>query len=220
MTATLRAWLTLEMMALYVAAPLGVYVLVHFYHTPLLMVFVPVALIYIAILTADGAFIWRKVLTTGVTLAQAFAIIGIFLLAGSAITWFAMETVPARFLRFPRLVPELWLLIMIFYPLISVTTQEIMFRVFFFHRYRGLFGDRAWPLILLNAVLFSFAHIIFQNWISIWMSFIGGLLFAWRYSRTGSFWAIAFEHAIYGDLIFTVGLGRYFYTGISNLNLG
>jgi len=52
------------------------------------------------------------------------------------------------------------------------------------------------------------------------MSFIGGLLFAWRYSRTGSFWAIAFEPAIYGDLIFTVGLGGYFYTGVSNLNLG
>ena len=42
------------------------------------------------------------------------------------------------------------------------------------------------------------------------------LLFAWRYQSSRSYWALVLEHALYGNLIFTVGLGRYFYTGVSN----
>jgi membrane protease YdiL (CAAX protease family) len=49
------------------------------------------------------------------------------------------------------------------------------------------------------------------------LSFFGGLIFAWRYLRTNSFWAVALEHALYGNLIFTIGLGVYFFTGISSL---
>ena len=42
---------------------------------------------------------------------------------------------------------------------------------------------------------------------------IGGWLFADTYSRTRSLWLASAEHALYGCLVFTVGLGRYFYGG-------
>ncbi len=71
--------------------------------------------------------------------------------------------------------------------------------------------------ILVNGVLFAFGHIMFQNWVAIISCLVGGLLFAWRYLRTGSLWAVMFEHMLYGNLIFTVGLGRYFFTGVSNI---
>ncbi|MEE9590187.1 MAG: CPBP family intramembrane glutamic endopeptidase [Hyphomicrobiaceae bacterium] len=215
---TRRLWLMAEMALLYLVAPMGVYVLVYGYGTPLFMVLLPVFVIFATILTIDGDFIWRKLLTTGIKWAELAQIIALFLVAGAAIAWFAWKTVPGLFLLFPRRLPELWLIVMVLYPLISVTTQEIMFRVFFFHRYGGLFGHQAVLLIWVNAALFTFAHIIFQNWISIWISLLGGLLFAWRYHRTRSFWAVTFEHALYGNLIFTVGLGRYFFTGMSNFN--
>jgi membrane protease YdiL (CAAX protease family) len=91
-----------------------------------------------------------------------------------------------------------------------------MFRLFFFGRYRSLFLGNPHAAILLNAVLFAFVHIIFQNVISVVISLLGGLLFAWRFEKTRSFWAVWLEHSLYGNLLFTLGLGRYFYTGVSS----
>ena len=42
---------------------------------------------------------------------------------------------------------------------------------------------------------------------------IGGWFFATTYARTRSLWLASFEHALYGQLVFTVGLGQYFYGG-------
>jgi membrane protease YdiL (CAAX protease family) len=88
--------------------------------------------------------------------------------------------------------------------------------VFFFHRYGPLFAHARQALIVLNAVYFAFGHIIFMSMPSVVLSFFGGLLFAWRYDRTRSYWAVVLEHSLYGNLIFTVGLGRHFYTGVAN----
>jgi hypothetical protein len=45
------------------------------------------------------------------------------------------------------------------------------------------------------------------------LSFLGGLLFAKTYRDTGSLRAVFVEHYIYGAVIFTVGLGEFFYNG-------
>ncbi len=44
----------------------------------------------------------------------------------------------------------------------------------------------------------------------------GGMQFARRSYKTKSFWAVWFEHTLWGWLIFTVGLGDYFFTGVRN----
>jgi hypothetical protein len=38
-----------------------------------------------------------------------------------------------------------------------------------------------------------------------------GRLFAWRYQSTGSAALTAIEHALYGNLAFTIGFSRYLY---------
>ena len=43
------------------------------------------------------------------------------------------------------------------------------------------------------------------------------LLFAMRYAATRSYWAVVLEHTLWGWLVFTTGLGRYVFTGVSNI---
>jgi uncharacterized protein len=114
--------------------------------------------------------------------------------------------------------PGRWLKIMTLYPFTSVLAQEFVYRVFFFHRYGPLFSNR-WLLIAANALAFGFAHILFRNWIAVAGTLAGGVLFAWRYERTRSFWAVWTEHTLWGWLVFTVGLGIYFFTGVNNPTL-
>lgn len=213
-----RAWLLVEMLAFFVATPIAVYSLLYEFRIPLFKLLPPVFLFFILFLTFDRSFSWRRTLGNGIRLIDLASILTIFAIAGPAIALFAYNDIPQRFLAFPRYAYDLWVTVMILYPVISVTTQEVMYRVFFFHRYRPLFSGDPQGGIVLNAVLFSFSHIVFQNVTTLVISFLGGLLFAWRYESSRSYWALVLEHALYGNLIFTVGLGRYFYTGVSNFS--
>lgn len=119
---------------------------------------------------------------------------------------------PAHFLDLPRHRPLLWALIMVLYPALSVVPQELIYRRFLFHRYAALLpGTRS--RIAASAAAFGFAHVIFLNPWAVLLAGIGGALFASTYARTGSLRACSIEHALYGCLVFTIGLGRFFYTG-------
>ena len=108
--------------------------------------------------------------------------------------------------------PWLWDVIMVLYPLVSVYPQELLYRAFFFHRYQGLFGS-GWALPIASALAFGFVHIIFGNWLSVVLCMIGGLFFSMTYSQSGSLLLACVDHAIFGNFIFTIGLGRFFYHG-------
>jgi membrane protease YdiL (CAAX protease family) len=101
-------------------------------------------------------------------------------------------------------------LIIILYPILSAFPQEIVYRSFFFKRYGNLFKNKK-VLIFVNAFLFSFAHIIYLNPIVIFFTFIGGLIMAESYSKHNSLIKVSIEHGLYGDIVFTSGLGAYFY---------
>ncbi|MBO1360795.1 CPBP family intramembrane metalloprotease [Acetobacter sacchari] len=119
---------------------------------------------------------------------------------------------PQTLFSLPREKPGFWLVIVVLYPLLSVWPQEMLYRSFLFRRYGGLFGgDRG--TIAASALAFGFAHILFLNWIAIAMTTIGGLLFARDYARHRDLRVACIEHSLYGCLIFTIGLGRFFYTG-------
>ena len=139
-------------------------------------------------------------------------ILRVFVPAGAVMTAIAFLTGPAYFLGFPFAYPRFWLLLMVLYPVIGATLQEIIFRGFFFHRYAGLFPDR-WILLVVNAASFALFHLVYWNPVAVVLSFAGGLLFAWRYLRTGSLLAVAIEHGLWGDLLFTVGIGRFIFSG-------
>jgi membrane protease YdiL (CAAX protease family) len=110
----------------------------------------------------------------------------------------------------PKENPKLWLLIMVFYPLWSAYPQELIYRGWFFHRY-GALVKKEWIFIGLNAALFSFSHIIFENWLAIILTFLGGIMFAYTYKKSNSLIIVFVEHMLYGNWIFTVGIGQYFY---------
>ena len=111
-----------------------------------------------------------------------------------------------------RRAPLLWLLIFFLYPLLSVYPQELLYRAFFFHRYQPLFGS-GWPMILASALAFGFVHIIFRNWLAVGLCTIGGFLFSLTYQLSGSLLLACLDHAIFGDFLFTIGLGEFFYHG-------
>lgn len=117
---------------------------------------------------------------------------------------------PENFLIIPKQLPWLWLAIMIFYPIWSALPQELIFRVFFFHRYHNIITN-ANILVLLNAFLFAFMHIIFNNWVALVGGFIVGVFWAQTYLKTRSLITVSAEHALYGNFIYTIGLGHYFY---------
>ena len=119
---------------------------------------------------------------------------------------------PEMTLWLPRNQPLLWLLILLAYPFVSVLPQEIVYRSLFFTRYGGLFPDRR-TAILANAACFSLAHLFYLNWVAVGLAAVGGLVFAWAYASRGSFGFACLMHALAGQIIFTSGLGVYFYHG-------
>lgn len=108
--------------------------------------------------------------------------------------------------------PVFWVLIMLLYPLLSVYPQELLYRAFFFHRYQPLFGS-GWAMLVASALAFGFVHIILGNWLAVGICVIGGLLFSLTYQHSGSLLLTCLDHALFGNFIFTIGLGRFFYHG-------
>jgi len=219
-----KGWTIGEMLLLFLAGPAILAMLVYERHVPLLIVlpFVFAGLMTLLLRQSDQT--WRADLARLPAWRDVFSILSVFALCGGALTLFTYVRYPQWFLTFPRSNAPFWLLVMAFYPMISVTTQELVYRVFFFHRYAGAMNGASWLAIGVNAALFATMHaIIFASrgssfhWEAVTISFIGGLIFAYRYTRTRSFLAVWLEHALYGDLIFTVGLGRFFFTGVANL---
>lgn len=117
---------------------------------------------------------------------------------------------PDLLFNLPKNEIKLWIMIMIFYPIWSAFPQELIYRCFFFERYADIFPDKR-IMISLNILLFSFLHIIFRNPIAVIGSLIVGTLWAITYQRNQSLLAVSIEHAIIGDLVYTFGLGYYFY---------
>lgn len=137
-----------------------------------------------------------------------------FLLLGTLIAVYILYYEPALFLALLIDKPWFWLEVVLLYPLLSAFAQEILFRTFFFHRYEKLFKGRFFFLIMVNALLFAYMHVVFENWIAVIFTFFGGILFAQTYLKTRSTMLAAIEHALYGNTLFTLGLGNYFYHGV------
>jgi membrane protease YdiL (CAAX protease family) len=108
-----------------------------------------------------------------------------------------------------------WVLLVaicLLYPLFSVYPQEIVLRTWFFHRYKRLIPD--WRLLLtVNALTFAWVHVIFQNWVAVVLCVPAGFLFGWTYLKTKSTLASGFEHALVGNLMWTAGIGWFFFAG-------
>lgn len=156
----------------------------------------------------DRKLLWNGHALPGVALQVLLIFAVTALLIAAAVYFFA----PQMLFNFVKRSPLFWALVMVLYPVLSVYPQGVIYRAFFFERYRTLFPNSV-LLIAASAMAFSFAHIIFRNPIAVLFTLVGGLLFSWRYAETGSLFTSSFEHALYGCWMFTIGLGQYFYKG-------
>ena len=119
---------------------------------------------------------------------------------------------PDQLFYFPREHPLIWVMVMLLYPVFSAFPQEIIYRAFFFHRYGKLFRSTR-LLMAMSAICFAFVHVAYGNVVGPLLTLPAGVLFVTTYSRQRSILLTAVEHGIYGALLFTVGLGKYFFHG-------
>jgi len=164
------------------------------------------------VLARDPAFDWRARLSVRTLRQNLPHILLVFLLPACLLAAAVYRFDRPAFLSFPRTHFWFWLVVMLFYPLVGATLQEVLFRVFWFHRYERLFSDPR-MLLLANAAGFAMFHLFYANPIAPTLSFLGGLLFAHRYRRTRSLLAVSWEHGLWGAFLFTIGLGQYFFSG-------
>lgn len=179
---------------------------------PRLLVLVAVTLACIGLLWRDPTFDRSRLFSLGALRGSLASIALRALGVGGAITALVLWLRPASFLALPGQSPRLWLALLALYPLLSAWPQEVVFRLFFFHRYEPLFGGGTW-LVAANAVAFAFLHLVYPNVVAALCSLPGGLLLALTYRRTRTMGPVWLEHSLYGLLIFTLGLGGYFFDG-------
>jgi len=132
-----------------------------------------------------------------------------FAVIAPALVMLTLLFVPERAFRFPEELTRVWALLMITYPVFSVLPQELIYRAFFFWRYRSLVRRPA-LFAGLNALAFALAHLFMGHWLSVALTAVAGLLFAYTYLRTRTLHLVWLEHALYGNLLFTIGLGSFF----------
>ena len=209
--ARVRRWI--ELVLLYLGVPAAISYLVRVHHFSILLLLQPVLIAILLFLLLDPTFRVKRELGRLPPVREMLAILGLFVVVAAGLAAFMARFEPELFLSLPRRAPPFWAIIMVFYPVVSAFPQELIYRTLFFHRFGVLFGKARIVAALVNGALFGLAHIMFGSWISVVLSGLLGFVIAWRYSHARSFWGAWFEHALYGDLVFTVGLGRYFFTG-------
>ncbi|QOV88901.1 CPBP family intramembrane glutamic endopeptidase [Humisphaera borealis] len=205
-----RAWLLAELFLLFGLIPLALMQKLIPLHP--LAVGGLIAATCLFILVRDPSFDVKQLWNTDDLARRLIAVIPLWLAAVALFVALLAVFSPDRLLSLPLQHPWAWLAIMLGYPLISVYPQEVIYRAFFFHRYKPIAGD-GWGMIVLSAAAFAWMHILFGNWIAVTMCIAGGLIFSYRYWKTRSLLVTSLEHVIYGQLVFTVGLGEFIRSG-------
>lgn len=150
----------------------------------------------------------KKLLFTSVfsSMAKRSSLISLLLVL-VATTAYSYSVDPSLLFQIPLTRPLMWLGICLGYALFSAFPLEFIYRVFFYNRYRALFGTH-FVFVLYNSLLFAVAHLMFHNNLVLVLTFIGGLLFNYSYSKNRSYLLVSIEHAIYGCWLFTIGMGE------------
>ena len=170
-------------------------------------------LVGLALLAVTPGFRWRSLLPSQ-ALGRHWRATAVFLLGASGLIYAVTHTyLPHRLFAMPLYNERLWLMIMALYPIFSALPQELLYRSLFFERYGVLFGGHGRLAILVNGLCFGLAHLFFYNPVAILLSTLGGVAFAYAYVTYRSFPLAFLWHSLAGQLVFTIGLGLFFYHG-------
>jgi len=207
-----RLYLALELALFFVAVPIFLFVYRRLFAEYVIPSIVLVAAGCLIVLLLDPELDRRRLWNAAELWPRFRHTLLFFVPAAAALGVIFAVVEPERLFGLPLRSPTLWLLVMVLYPVVSVYPQELIFRTFIFHRYRFLFPNR-WAMIVASGVIFGLAHLFFGSWIAPVLSAVGGVRFAYTYARTDSTLQASLEHGLWGDFLFTVGLGWYFYSG-------
>jgi membrane protease YdiL (CAAX protease family) len=134
-------------------------------------------------------------------------VVRLFFVCAALITAARVIT-PETFFNFPEITLQ-WAGLLLVYAVFSAIPQEIVYRAFFFHRYRGIFPGRM-SMVLASTVLFSYMHIAYRNWVAVGITLVGGILFSMSYDKTKSLPFASIEHGLYGCACFIIGFRHFF----------
>jgi CAAX protease family protein len=124
---------------------------------------------------------------------------------------------PSALFYVPLNKPKLFITMLFVYTFLSVWPQELIYRTFFFKRYEKLFPGKS-LFVFINAIIFMLAHLFFRNTLVLILTFLGGLVFSISYLKFRSTTLISIEHALYGNWLFTVGMGQMLmFPGMENV---
>ena len=208
MASTIKKKLKIEFLVIYFLIPLMVIFINFFFSEQKIFVFLPLFLVFFLSLyllkkTPGFSFDFLKKKTEW---KFFFLVSLIFIVSGFVYTIILDSNL---LFNFPKNYFFIWVAVILFYPILSVIPQEIIFRVLFFERYSCLFKNQFLYLIL-NSIIFAYIHLVFQNFHAFFITLITSPIFAYAYLNK-SFKTCFLIHTVGGQLVFTYGLGEYFY---------
>lgn len=192
-----------EMCVLFVAVPTTLLLPIH--HGIILFLILAAIGYATRLLIQDPEVTWKSLYQIDVRDFKSFIFLRVilFMIASTFLMWWL---IPEKLFIVVWENPLLWVAMTIIYSLFSVYPQEILYRVFFYRRYRHLVSNQ-WLFLGLNAVIFCYAHVVFFNTLVFALTLGGGILFAYSYQRKGSIMLTTIEHSLYGWWLFTLGIG-------------
>ncbi len=205
-----KPYLIFEFTLLFISIPLIFYF--EWVYLPKIPSLVFLTLFALFVLLRDRTFDRAKFRNVQTERSFFFTILKRFAIVSIVLTIYTYLFFPDLFFVFPKTRPLIWLIVMVFYPLLSALPQELVYRSFLFQRYKILFPNDM-VMIIVSTIAFSFLHIMYDNFHAIILSLLGGLLFTLTYYKSKSLFWVSVEHALYGCFVFTVGLGHFFYEG-------
>jgi membrane protease YdiL (CAAX protease family) len=200
--------LGIEFVLLFFGIPTWIYLDQDFIHPSIIILSV---LVFIFILLRRNSdFKWRELIRWQVSRKVLYANSILILLAALLMLGYVISFERENLFNLPRANIWLYLGLCLFYPVFSAFGQEIIYRTFLSKRYSRIL-PRGWQFVVASALTFSFMHIVYNNSVSLILTFIGGIYFAGNYRITRSVLFTSVLHGIFGIMMFGVGLGQYFW---------
>ena len=210
-----RLWLPVEMALIYLGVPFLVERAVHGFHVPVFIALLPVLAIILVLLLVDPTFSLKRELSRGFSLLTLVSILAVFAhrrrrrrLLGRARPSRLVPRIPAQPPR--HLLDHHAALSADVGAGAGARLPHVLFPSLRCPVRGRVVGRDPAQCVRCSASGTSSSA---PSW-RCCGTFVTGLLFALRYALTRSFWAVYLEHTLWGALVFTVGLGRFFFTGV------
>jgi len=203
-----KVFRAVEFGILFFGIPLFIYLDRNFRYPSILVI--PILVFVFVVLRRTSDFQWRELFHWGVPFRQLVQHGFIFLAASTLFLAYVYFFEQEKLFNLPRANPRIFLAMSLFYPLVSATGQEIIYRTFLHRRYALIFPGQL-AFVLASGITFSFLHIVYYHPFSMALTLVGGLYFGHVYLKTRSVLFTSLLHSAYGMAVFTVGLGEYFW---------